>query len=452
VAEFLYDGLSYDLMAQYVDPGSPRTTYYYRDPRQILSRHEIQGDGSGLQYFHHYDGLGDTSAWTNQSGMETQEYMYAPYGRLIDNNGPDNSSNQTDPHTNLTWSGKPWDPETELNYFGARDYDSTTGTWIEQDPYRGQLMEPMTLHRYGYVKDNPISLIDRYGFSNESIQNLLLDLEPAKEAAPSAQLRSSINNANNSRDNIISNNTQSNASDDSWNGGTKAVGYHLSEADKKKLLEILRPPRRVIFVSRGIGNNCGFSESCLDEEKVKKMLSQSRGVPESDVIILGTFGHDPVIGKQFDRLPAGAHIRGAIDVMAGAPVATFQGASGVAKANLRRGDIVDFVGHSGGGKDSYNLAIAMKQLEPVTGVKVKNLTLYGSGFHNTNMASLLGIKVEKYQRKGDPAGDCYFILPAGVCGPGTKTSNYAWPWDVFGMGKPHDFYEYLNDYEKPGSR
>jgi len=67
---YLYDGLGYDLLAQYVDPGSPQTTYYYRAAGQILSRHEIQGSGNGLQYFHHYDGSGDTSAWTNQSGHE----------------------------------------------------------------------------------------------------------------------------------------------------------------------------------------------------------------------------------------------------------------------------------------------------------------------------------------------------------------------------------------------
>jgi RHS repeat-associated protein len=90
--------------------------------------------------------------------------MYAPYGRLIDNNGPDNASNRTDPHNNLTWAGKPWDKETELNYFGARDYDSTAGVWTTQDPYRGQLAEPMTLHRYGYVGDNPVNWVDPNGY------------------------------------------------------------------------------------------------------------------------------------------------------------------------------------------------------------------------------------------------------------------------------------------------
>ena len=163
-ADYLYDGLGYDMLAQYVQPGAPRTTHYYRDPMQVLSRHEIQGNGWGLQYFHHYDGLGNLSAWTNQSGRETQEYTYAPYGRIIDNNGPDNASKRTDPHNSLAFSGKLWDKETETYYFGARDYDPAAGVWLTQDPYRGRLNEPMTLHRYGYVRNNPINLVDIGGY------------------------------------------------------------------------------------------------------------------------------------------------------------------------------------------------------------------------------------------------------------------------------------------------
>lgn len=178
--DYLYDGLGYDLLAQFVDPGSPRTTNYYRDPRQVLSRQEIQGSGAGLNYFYHYDGLGSVSAWTNQSGQETQEYTYAPYGRLIDNNGPDNASNRTDPHNSLTYSGKLWDNETETSYFGARDYDPATGTWLEQDPYRGRIAEPMTLHRYGYVGDNPINHVDLYGFLD--VKNSITQKEINQEA------------------------------------------------------------------------------------------------------------------------------------------------------------------------------------------------------------------------------------------------------------------------------
>ena len=224
--DYLYDGLSYDLLAQYVNPGSPRTTYYYRDPMQVLSRQEIQGNGAGLNYFYHYDGLGSVSAWTNQSGKETQEYTYAPYGRLIDNNGPDNASNSTGPQNSLTFSGKLWDAELETYYFGARDYDPSTSTWLTQDVYRGQLMEPMSLHRTMYVNDNPINLVDRYGFST-SILSLPLDLEPAKEAGASAQLRSSSSVASTATSSIVVYGTMSSPIMKSLNGGTPSANSSL---------------------------------------------------------------------------------------------------------------------------------------------------------------------------------------------------------------------------------
>jgi RHS repeat-associated protein len=219
IADFLYDGLGYDMLAQYVDPGEPRTTYYYRDLSQILSRHEIQGQGVGLQYFYHYDGSGDVSAWTNQSGRSVQEYTYAPYGRLIDNNGPDNSSNRTDPHNSVTWSGKMWDKETELYHFGARDYDPSAGVWLTRDLYRGALREPTSLHRYQYVANNPVTRIDPYGFSSCSYD---------QRASYSANC-SSVS----TKGRIVGYGTGGNALEKSLNGGTRCPRIGQSCVDSR---------------------------------------------------------------------------------------------------------------------------------------------------------------------------------------------------------------------------
>jgi hypothetical protein len=72
--DFTYAGLGRRMQRGVMDKGVRK---------QILSRHEIQGAGKDLQYCCHYD-------------------------------GPDNSSNRTDPHNKLTFSGKPWDKETLL--------------------------------------------------------------------------------------------------------------------------------------------------------------------------------------------------------------------------------------------------------------------------------------------------------------------------------------------------
>jgi len=47
--------------------------------------------------------------------------------------------------------------------FFARAYDPIVGVWIQQDVYRGRLPEPMTLHRYRYVGNNPVNYVDLLG-------------------------------------------------------------------------------------------------------------------------------------------------------------------------------------------------------------------------------------------------------------------------------------------------
>jgi hypothetical protein len=73
-------------------------------------------------------------------------------------------------------------------YFGARDYDPSTGTWLTQDPYRGPHSRPAALHRYMYADDSPITLVDRNGLYSEAAPIPPLDLD-VKIAAESAQLQ-----------------------------------------------------------------------------------------------------------------------------------------------------------------------------------------------------------------------------------------------------------------------
>jgi RHS repeat-associated protein len=52
-----------------------------------------------------------------------------------------------------------------LYEFYARTYDPATGTWLQQDVYRGEIMDPMSLHRYGYVGNSPVNFRDWYGYN-----------------------------------------------------------------------------------------------------------------------------------------------------------------------------------------------------------------------------------------------------------------------------------------------
>jgi RHS repeat-associated protein len=117
-------------------------------------------------YWHHYNNKGDVVGLTKQNGNSHHNYRYDPYGAVLPENG-----NFTDPHNHYTLTGKEFDENTGLVWFGARHYEPETGVWMGQDSYRGRLSEPGTLHRFGYVGNNPVSYWDWYGFWKMAAKN-----------------------------------------------------------------------------------------------------------------------------------------------------------------------------------------------------------------------------------------------------------------------------------------
>jgi RHS repeat-associated protein len=67
-------------------------------------------------------------------------------------------------------TGQPRDPETGLDFFGARFYSSTLGRFLTPDwaaqaepvPY-AQLDNPQSLNLYTYVLNNPVTSVDKDG-------------------------------------------------------------------------------------------------------------------------------------------------------------------------------------------------------------------------------------------------------------------------------------------------
>jgi len=68
------------------------------------------------------------------------------------------------------FTGKERDTESGNDYFGARYYASSMGRWMSPDwsdaavpiPF-ANLSDPQTLNLYGYVRNNPLNIIDAYG-------------------------------------------------------------------------------------------------------------------------------------------------------------------------------------------------------------------------------------------------------------------------------------------------
>lgn len=60
--------------------------------------------------------------------------------------------------------GQYYDRETGLHYNGHRDYDPSTGRYVESDPIG---LRSGSLSTYAYVNSNPVSKVDPLGLAEE---------------------------------------------------------------------------------------------------------------------------------------------------------------------------------------------------------------------------------------------------------------------------------------------
>ncbi len=155
--QYVYNNL--DPIAEY-DTKTPQYTNYYRgDRNNIISKQDFPSGSNGQQTWFHYDALDSVVGLTKQNGQSDKNYRYDDFGKIIPENG-----NFTDPHNHYTYTGQEWDENTNLYEFYSRAYDPVTSVWLQQDRYRGQIQDPMSLLRYSYVKNSPVNFKDLYGY------------------------------------------------------------------------------------------------------------------------------------------------------------------------------------------------------------------------------------------------------------------------------------------------
>ncbi|MCX7001703.1 MAG: RHS repeat-associated core domain-containing protein [bacterium] len=71
--------------------------------------------------------------------------------------------------SSFRFSGKEWDADAQLYYFGFRWYDPDTGTWTTKDP----LGLDQGYNVYNYLYNDPLNGVDIYGlFWSEFAQEL----------------------------------------------------------------------------------------------------------------------------------------------------------------------------------------------------------------------------------------------------------------------------------------
>ncbi|MDQ2085524.1 RHS repeat-associated core domain-containing protein [Herbivorax sp. ANBcel31] len=154
--------------------GQETTYYLYEYDKVVL---EVDGNGNqvarnlyginllmrdvdGDSYYYVYNGHADVTALINaDTGDVEATYYYDPFGNILESTG--------DVNNNIKYAGYQYDEETELYYLNARMYDPKVARFLQEDTYRGDPNDPLSLNLYAYTANNPIRYYDPTGHSYE---------------------------------------------------------------------------------------------------------------------------------------------------------------------------------------------------------------------------------------------------------------------------------------------
>ena len=112
---------------------------------------------SGTTNLIHADWLGTERVRTTPAGASCETMASLPFG-----DGQSTTGSCADPSP-MHFTGKERDSESGLDNFGARYNSSNMGRFMSPDPMGGHLLDPQTLNRYAYVRNNPLNLTDPTG-------------------------------------------------------------------------------------------------------------------------------------------------------------------------------------------------------------------------------------------------------------------------------------------------
>ena len=123
-------------------------------------------DNNAQIYYYHVDHLGTPQAMSDATGTVVWKAYYDPFGSAtVRVNTVEN---------NLRLPGQYYDRETGMHYNYFRDYEPTTGRYVEADPIGLE----GGLNLYGYVGGNPLSYVDPLGLKGGLFGKLLEELIP----------------------------------------------------------------------------------------------------------------------------------------------------------------------------------------------------------------------------------------------------------------------------------
>ena len=171
--QYVYDGLGKRVQKTV---GTGTTTFVYDAAGEMVAEVATAVSASGAvstQYLSE-DMLGSVRLITDSAGAAKSCYDYFPFGEDVQaglcGRGASygNGAYPAGPDVeDLKFTGKERDAETGLDFFGARYMASAQGRFTSPDkPFADQSPEdPQSWNLYGYVRNNPLKLVDPDGES-----------------------------------------------------------------------------------------------------------------------------------------------------------------------------------------------------------------------------------------------------------------------------------------------
>lgn len=114
-------------------------------------------------YYVHNDHLGTPKFATKSTGQVAWKATHTPFGSATVTNDVDGDGKTVT--LNVRFPGQYYDVETGLHYNYFRDYDPSTGRYLESDP----IGLNGGLNTYAYVGGNPVNFVDPMGLYTEII-------------------------------------------------------------------------------------------------------------------------------------------------------------------------------------------------------------------------------------------------------------------------------------------
>ena len=160
--------------------GATTTEYLYEYRNVVLETSNGQETGRNIYgtnlvnrtvdqtdtLYYLYNGRGDVTSLIDTTGTVEGTYYYDSFGNILERTGNVDNS--------ITYAGYQYDKETEivengevvqtgLYYLNARMYDPNIARFLQEDTYRGDILDPLSLNLYAYCHNEPIMYSDPLG-------------------------------------------------------------------------------------------------------------------------------------------------------------------------------------------------------------------------------------------------------------------------------------------------